>query len=1231
MAMKVPGEPEARLDAASLRKVLGYSDQHRVVISRALKKAFPEQWPDGRLAEDAFYEALFRLLEDPDSRSRLFDALYALAERKDKANWREALALPVRMTRQAWTLISGREAAKAAVAEGDLSDVWEVLAEEGHPEFGWWYRWVKLSLEAKAERAGGSEVEGVPADPEALESEWRRALEELGHRVAEAAKAPPSEDLVDWLEGALERLAELIRRHAESTNLSGTLQRCTEALDELDAAGLPGVSGLTSRAREALAGTAGPREMLDAWAERLRAKGAALRKVHAREVEHKDAAQSALGLGDYAQVSGHSQQAASARGELDALLADLAALVAEIEAPGAEGPESTDRAASAQGQRGTMGGHGVECPGAPSEVPPAGGDAQGGTAAAQEIKAETGPAADDAGPGPVDGNVAHVPDAPVPEVASGVQPEAWGEVGSAAQPDREALQGVPKWKGASGGVDLPQWTAQVSVQALAGEVMRHEGAQRVQSARALAWALVRDGQIPLAYHMARVAAEVLPPRPGDIRPEPLRAVHLGGYLSSSAGEEVVELGETLRRFYEVGLADGTLRGQRPLALLTFAAVLRPALVAPHATGAEDLLRGLPLDESLSALHALREEILAPDLRYQAMLHLEPGSHLDELRGRAREWWETNRRHNFKYEPATWVWQHLLEKGQTLGDALSIIVDGGPAGLERARELLQGLQSRRWVEKTIRQADQAVRARKASKKPIEAGPRTDMVKRSAELAGVLSEWVEAVGEQTESARAPGREAALRADRERLLGNLDRALAQADSLQQTAELAEGAAAACVAAVLRDVRGRLDGTAAGVSARSAWWRTLNSVLLPSESVVLVGDRWESELGPDPEPLVVLAGLVDPPGWEASFDAANKGCDHARTAQILDWLRYEEKAEALLDSLDLRREEGLRRCRQGLEAELDAARDEVERAATLGYLGEEDRSRLVAALEAASAHSREDLRRASVRVQEVLDELTRRRDRQVSEIRRRIEESGVSRTDPDAHRRICELLEAGDILTASEYVALLEDGQSIPGPSERRDPFKDEFFPGFVERLQEYLGSRAAAPTRDIPEEIARQGQAGPLDMRRVPGAQARSAGDMLRAWLLLKARRGSVSEQLQLFLERFGLSEVQIRDVMGSPDAREQVFDVSARTLADRDICVVPRYGSHAGGQYRVLCVWERPSEEEVLASAQAHSGGRAVIVLYLGQLSVKRRRDLAFRSRERSQTVLVIDETLASIST
>ena len=74
------------------------------------------------------------------------------------------------------------------------------------------------------------------------------------------------------------------------------------------------------------------------------------------------------------------------------------------------------------------------------------------------------------------------------------------------------------------------------------------------------------------------------------------------------------------------------------------------------------------------------------------------------------------------------------------------------------------------------------------------------------------------------------------------------------------------------------------------------------------------------------------------------------------------------------------------------------------------------------------------------------------------------------------------------------------------------------------------------------------------------------------------------------------------------------------------MIPAYGSIASGQYRVVCLWGRPTEEDLLQHADPRAVKQATIVLYFGRLSESRRTALATASRERSRTLLVLDELL-----
>ena len=768
------------------------------------------------------------------------------------------------------------------------------------------------------------------------------------------------------------------------------------------------------------------------------------------------------------------------------------------------------------------------------------------------------------------------------------------------------------------------WKPEKTVEELAQAVLQHRGQQRLRNARSLAWALIHDGRIPLAYHLAEVIAKQDDSGRDVISSESLRAIHLGNYLDRGADEEVVEIASTLRRFYEVGPADGPLQSKRAQILLDFAALLRPALIAPYATDAEELMRRLPLDETLSSLHHLREQVIDQKVRFSALTHLDPKNRLEVLRKKVQAWYESNRRHHFKYEPATWVWTRLLKSDQPLGRAVSVVLHGGKSELGEAKRLLATLGNRSDADRLIDSADKEIRARKASKKPIEAGPRTDMVKRCSTLADFLTQWVDAFEDQANSIHAHSRENALREARKRLLDRIDQALVQLDKLKKTTGLEERAAAICVRRVVENVKQRLqDGESVVPPEQSAWWRSLNGVLLASDAYELIGERWEvNPLCPAEELLPSLAKLVSPPNWEAVLREAESRCDHVRTEQLLDWLRLEEGFDAQrLESWDQRRERSLKNCKQKLSKKLEQVQNEVERAAALGYLGEQQRAQLAASLEALDRKEIEDLRGANeeiARIQQVLGTL---KAQQVGEIRQRMEKSEALKENSSAKDKIDERLAAGDILTANEYLSLLESGEPIPEPAERRDAFKDEFFPDFVEKIQSYLDKSSSG---GVWERIERGADVGPLNMRQVPGAQCQSAARMLRAWMSLKAKRGNPEDKLREFLSGLGFSEVAVTPRRAN--VSEQTFDVSVRPVADGDICMVPRYGSHAAGQYKFICIWGRPPEEDVLTSAKTHSDGHPVIVLYMGRLSVKRWRNLSVRCRDRRQTLLAIDETL-----
>jgi len=74
-------------------------------------------------------------------------------------------------------------------------------------------------------------------------------------------------------------------------------------------------------------------------------------------------------------------------------------------------------------------------------------------------------------------------------------------------------------------------------------------------------------------------------------------------------------------------------------------------------------------------------------------------------------------------------------------------------------------------------------------------------------------------------------------------------------------------------------------------------------------------------------------------------------------------------------------------------------------------------------------------------------------------------------------------------------------------------------------------------------------------------------------------------------------------------------------------IPQFGSQTSGRYPVLCVWERPGADTLSARIKdlkldIHN----LIVVYLGRMTVRMRRDLTRISRNRGLAILLVDEIL-----
>src|SRR5262249_53238838 len=84
----------------------------------------------------------------------------------------------------------------------------------------------------------------------------------------------------------------------------------------------------------------------------------------------------------------------------------------------------------------------------------------------------------------------------------------------------------------------------------------------------------------------------------------------------------------------------------------------------------------------------------------------------------------------------------------------------------------------------------------------------------------------------------------------------------------------------------------------------------------------------------------------------------------------------------------------------------------------------------------------------------------------------------------------------------------------------------------------------------------------------------------------------------------------------------------TMSDGELAKpIPQFGSQTQGRYDVLCLWERPGADTIAARLrELRLDVRSILVLYLGRLTERQRRDVTRMSREQDLALALLDETL-----
>lgn len=744
------------------------------------------------------------------------------------------------------------------------------------------------------------------------------------------------------------------------------------------------------------------------------------------------------------------------------------------------------------------------------------------------------------------------------------------------------------------------------------------------------WNAILRSKFALAYQISRAlhdAEEELRAPP----PALLRAVALANFVRSGDGHIARELGRLYEEFDKHWFEEGPRSWSVGLNLLLVAASLYPSLIAP-VTGASGVLGYRHFPDGLDALHELCIGVSDCGAKLQG-LNLNPAalgrlsgvavwqSEFDALKQSTLDWRSRAPKMLFKYQPAAAVWKHWLTPDSTIGKLLLGISDVDAASIQEVRDIVQMLSDTDRFADLVQYADRRELKRRRGD-DINYGALTQLRERSQEAAELGRKWLELMEVR------PDKSDYLVRQLKELGGTVEelsrQIQTQLDEISQTFaskwQLIPAGAAAVRNAVTAIEKLFQAGPHGKEPEPNVDQLVGGPVLLAS--ALDLDEEWRPQAAPKHilECLVPLVTVTD--DWKSAFgervnrgdlDGAEKIVSICNDNGFLETSQFQTSlGEALTDR------------RYVYKRDLTQTRNSVETAIAYGYINEQERARLDAALVEVEAGF--DVIRnfpvANERLLEFEVELRKKREGKLTQVREQLTALKLTKGS-DAEKKLLEVIDSGDVLTANEYLQRVRAGETLTNVGDVAVDSFTEFFPSGMEKMSEYL---------DIPENslikfaaaLLEQPLPGDLKFTKLSDEQAKTANETVTAWLaLIRGQKGN-GDLLKKLLLGIGFSKASLT---GLPSRNGRIeYELNAERISDKTVCPVPQYGSQAAGMYRLLCLFSKPTATDLMRFVGDDPGGRSCLVFYFGRLKDADRRELAKLSREQRRSFLILDELL-----
>ncbi|MEG4320934.1 MULTISPECIES: sigma-70 family RNA polymerase sigma factor [unclassified Microcoleus] len=775
-----------------------------------------------------------------------------------------------------------------------------------------------------------------------------------------------------------------------------------------------------------------------------------------------------------------------------------------------------------------------------------------------------------------------------------------------------------------------------TAQKIAKSILDDPDLERPPLLRDLVWRLILEQKLSLAFHLARCLKKQYPHFAPHLPPQLIRAILLGKNLRYDIGSGQLAnlLKDDFIGYSESYVLPDKSEWTQAASLLLAAAALRPSLLAPN-TGAKHLLQDIQFGKAgldklydycqIIAKHGDGQRALDTKAIKKAKTLAALQKDLDDLYIKIEDWWSQAPQQDLIYGHAKKVWVEWLNPGELFYTLWLPIKQRDLSQLPFLKEKIERLSNESNLDSEIQRTERNIRRPKGAG-IITGKALIQLRSRARQFLNLVGRWVkEQESRLAESENYLQKEAKqLKQDIENLQ---DTVLQELDSFEATKPpVFILAGIVCCRKAVQDIGNIFDPDTELPTAEPYPRHILHADILRIPYLP-INDDWEMDIANPEAGIDGILELVknDIWDWQQAFDMQSYLCssktvgNHEFTAHIIEYLEHNPEPKLDIAQLNDERNNRIEECKKILQEQVETTSKQLESAVAFGLLRETDRTAYAAQIESIK-NALATTRRFSEKIEllrAIGEAINAKRQEQIDRVSEQLEslqQTGIADAD---RTRICSVLEQGDILTAKEYISMLQRGRSLPEREEKRDAFKDFFedkYAAIEKVLRDYKKQELIA-------DISKGRNIAKIQMPQ--GAQAKKAAEMLDAWLAAKGRNQATEKDAHQILSNLGFN---LKSLTFKKSGQYTWIDVNAEPIFDQNRCPVSAYGSAANGYYRILCLWDIPNEQDILNAVGETALGSPVFVFYFQRMTVKKRRDLADFCRQRRSTFIVIDDVL-----